>query len=378
MSGSINLGAKLKLYIHSNCQGAALAKLMAETQPDSVQIKYREVFSIDIQTEFEQFKSDVAEADVIISQPVADNYRDVEWLSTDWLRRNRSPNSRLIIVPAIYHRGQIPQCFPLKDFYEGRLAYHDAHAIDYFLEGKDVNAFLSDTQRSDFFPPDFVRSEAFLTTRELLRRESAAGCDVLVSDIIAAYSTTDQPLFAVNHPSRAVLATLGNRVLDILGVEWRIPVAGAEVLDQIVIAPYLSAAIALDHEGTGLRLDEIRSQNMWESRSEHFGHVFDAYRTIGAAKLREAVADSGELTAYLRRFRQSRSAGRFEDRRPLVESLYRTFLGREPNSSEVLHHLRSLELRGFDSLVTAFPSSKEFRAAGGGKTLDDRFPFRGD
>ncbi|ASL48456.1 hypothetical protein bAD24_III13725 [Burkholderia sp. AD24] len=351
---------------------------MSETRPDDVRVKYREVFSIDIQTEFESFKSDIEEADVIISQPVADNYRDVEWLSTDWLRHNRSPHSTLIIVPAIYHRGQIPQCFPLKDFHDGRLAYHDAHAIDYFLDGKDVNSFLNDTQRSDFFQPDFVRSEAFLTARELLRREHAAGCNVLVSDIIEAYSTTDQPLFAVNHPSRAVLATLGNRVLDILGVEWRIPLAGAEVLDQIVIAPYLSAAIALGHEGTGLRLDEMRSQGTWESRAEYFSHVFDAYRAIGAERLREAISAHGELTAYLQRFRRSKGAVQFEDRRKLVESLYRTFLGREPNSGEVLHHLQSLESRGFDALVTVFPSSQEFHAAGGGRTLDARFPFNGD
>ncbi|MFM0608128.1 WcbI family polysaccharide biosynthesis putative acetyltransferase [Paraburkholderia sediminicola] len=368
----------LKIYIHANCQGAALAKLMAETQPDNVQVKCREVFSIDIQTEFENFRSDIEEADVIISQPVADNYRDVEWLSTDWLRRNRSPNSRLIIVPAIYHRGQIPQCFPLKDFYDGRLAYHDAHAIDYFLEGKDVNAFLHDTQRSDFFPPDFVRSEAFLTTRELLRRENTAGCNVLVSDIIERYSTTDQPLFTVNHPSRAVLAMFGNRMLDTLGVEWRIPSAGAEVLDQIVIAPYLSAAIAIGHEGLGLRLDEMRSQNTWESRAEYFAHVFDAYRAIGADRVRDAISGHGELTAYLQRFKRSKGAVQFEDRRKLVESLYRTFLGREPNSGEVLHHLQSLELRGFEALVTVFPNSKEFHVAGGGKALDARFPFNGD
>ncbi|CAB3789248.1 hypothetical protein LMG28614_02833 [Paraburkholderia ultramafica] len=368
----------MKIYIHANCQGGALAKLMAETRPNDVQIKYREVFSVDVNTEFESFKSDIEEADVIISQPVADNYRDVEWLATDWIRKNRSPKSRLIIFSAVYHRGQIPQCFPLRDLYDGRLAYHDAHAIDYFFAGKDVSEFLRDTQRSDFFPPDFVRSEAFLTTRELLRRERAAGCDVMVSDIIEAYSTTDQPLFTVNHPSRAVLATLGNRMLSLLGIEWRISLTGPEVLDQIVIAPYLSTALALGHEGTGLRLDEMRSANIWESRAEYFAQVFDAYRSIGADRLREAILKHGELTAYLQRFKRSKGVVDFEDQRKLVESLYTTFLGRDPNSGEVLHHLKSLELRGFDAVVKTFPTSTEFHKAGGGKTLDTRFPFNGD
>lgn len=364
----------MKIYIHANCQGGALAKLMQESCQKDIQISYREVFSINLDEEFDAYQKDIKTSDVIISQPVAGKYRGVEWLSTEWIKNNKSRHSKLILFPVIYHRGQLPQCFPMSDFHEGRLAYHDAHALEYFLDGKNSDVFCEDTERSDFFPRDFVRSEAYLTTAELLRRENTSGCDVAVSDIIETQKNNSQPLFSINHPSRKVLAQLGNRILRRLNFNWNIALDGPEVLDQFVMAPYLSTAFALGHSGHGLRLDEMRSSNNWESRRNYYGEVFDLYRSIGTDAIRLAISKHGDIQSYLNRFHRSKLKNSSEDHRKLIETLYKTFLGRVPNSNDVLHHLHNLENRGYEALVNTFPTSSEFYLVGGGKALEARFP----
>jgi len=307
-----------------------------------------------------------------------DKYRGVDYLSTSWVKKNKLLNSKLIQIPVIYYRAQLPQCFPLIDYHDERLAYHDAHALEFFIEGKSSEDFLEETGRSDFFSADFVRSEAFLTALELLRRENISGCDILVSDIIAACLLNSQPLFSINHPSRAVLVEVCNRILHLLDLKSSVVLDGPEYLDQFIMAPYLSTALGLGHSGMGLRLDEVRSRNIWESRQEYYREVFNLYQEIGVDALRQSISKHGEIQAYLDRFHRSKGCTPTEDRRKLIDTLYKTFLGRLPNSNDVLHHLQTLEHHGYDTLVTTFPKSPEFYARGGGEALGARFPIRRD
>lgn len=366
----------MKIYIHANCQGTALAKLMTECLPAGTQIKCGEVYSLDLETETRQYFQNIREADIIILQPVADGYRNVEFLASSWIEKNRASNSKLIRIPVIYHRGQLIHSFTMSDIHEGRLAYHDAHALEYFLAGKSLDEFLSETERSDFFSADFVRSECYITTSEIIRRESNSGCDVLVSDIIISLLLNSQPLFSLNHPSRAVLAEVGNRVLRLLGLDYQISIEGPEPLDHYIATPYLSTVLALGHNGNNLRLDEARASYIWESRRNFYREVFDSYKSIGVEALNKSMSKHKEIQAYLNRFHRSNCRKPAEDPRKLIEILYKTFLGRIPSSGDVLHHLQTLEHHGYEALVSAFPKSQEFKTMGGGEALENRFSMK--
>lgn len=364
----------MKIYVHGNCQAPALADLIAVAGGGSIEVASLQAYSLDLEADRLTYLDLVTTSDVIITQPVSDLYRGVDWLSPKWIKTNARPDARVLVFPVVYHRGQIPQCFTLEGFHNGRLAYHDAHALDYFLRGESADAFIEDTSRSDFLPDSFVLSELSRTMLELLRREHSAAADVSVSDIIASRLTTSQPLYTVNHPSKAVMGELAERVMRLIGRSEAIEYGGVDMLDRFIMPPYISSALALGCSGEGLWLDDMRFDGQTEKRWDFFSAVFEEYAEIGSATLRAAVAQSGDISGYLDRYRAAgRLAPPHEDNRRLVNALYSTFLGRRGTSDEIVHHLQTLRREGFDRMVETFPRSSEFAAVGGGAVLQERF-----
>ena len=364
----------MRIYVHGNCQAPALADLIGQACGAAVDVVSRQVYSIDIEAEAAAHIHDVETADVILTQPVADGYRGTDILSTSWMRARARKDSIFMVFPVIYHRGLLPQCFTLGDYHTGRLAYHDAHALDYFLMGEDAESFVRATNRSDFLPESFVLSELSRTTLELLRRERTFAVDVPVSDIIATRLMTDQPMHTVNHPSRAVMADLADRVLERLGRGERALPHGIDMLDLYIMPPYLSTALALGHSGAGIWLDDMAADGVMETRLDFFRHVFQAYEEIGRDRLRQAVAENPEVTSYLARYEHARRQGPSQDMSDLIDVLYKTFLDRPAAPDEVLHHLQTVRLSGFSSMVSAFAGSPDFHARGGAASMMNRFP----
>ena len=363
----------MRIYVHGNCQAPALADLIAEACGSAVEITARQVYSIDLEHEGAAYREDVALADVILTQPVADGYRGTDVLSTSWVRANARSDAQILVFPVVYHRGQIPQCFTLADFHDGRLAYHDAHALDHFLRGESWETFLTNSSRSNFLPEAFVQSELAATTLELLRRERAGDVDINVSDIIASRLLTEQPLHTVNHPSRPVLADMANRVLGRLGRGERARPDGIDMLDRFIMPPYLSAAIGIGHTGRGVWLDDVRVEGVIKKRPEFFRTVFEEYAEIGAPALTSAINANSELTAYLSRYRAAVTQSTEPELGDFAGALYQVFFGREASSDEKLHHLKTLRQDGFAAVVSSFPRSSEFLASGGGAALQARF-----
>lgn len=334
----------------------------------------RQVYSIDLEADGAAYIHDVETADVILTQPVAEGYRGTDILSTSWMRARARKDAIFLVFPVIYHRGLQPQCYTLSEFHAGRLAYHDAHALDYFLMGENADAFVAATSRSDFLPESFVLSELSRTTLELLRRERTLAVDVPVSDIIATRLTGGQPMYTVNHPSRAVMTDLADRVLERLGRPERASPDGIDMLDLFVMPPYLSTALALGHSGAGVWLDDMSADGVIETRLDFFRQVFQTYQEIGRDRLRQAVSENPEITGYLARYEHARIQGPSRDMGDLVDVLYKTFLDRPAAPDEILHHLQTIRLFGFSNMVSAFAASPDFHARGGAASMMNRFP----
>lgn len=367
--GAINV----KIYVHGNCQAPGLGNLLLESNAPIEQIRSRQIYDVQIERETKTILSDIRTADVIITQPVSDNYRGTNLLSTSNIVQQAKHDARIIVFPVIYHRGLLPQIFPMSDIHQGRLAYHDAHALDFFLRGRGADDFLEATLRSDFLCRDFVNLELLETTGELLRRERFHQVDVGVGDIIADKLRNSQPMWVVNHPSRPVLAAVANRILRQLGFDPDVDEKGEDGLNEFVCPPYLSTLLAAGHSGGDVRPDEACAGGVWESRRIFYHSVFDFYAHIGRERLNEALSHSPQIVAYLQRYRRWEHNPERRDPRKLVEALYSVFFGRASNTSEALHHLQTLEQLGFETLVSAFPQSPEFVASGGGTALHQRF-----
>ncbi|MEN5363251.1 WcbI family polysaccharide biosynthesis putative acetyltransferase [Brevundimonas intermedia] len=352
----------LKIYIHGNCQATAIAELFREALSDKASVVAREVFSVDVDVGSNEIAQLLRWADVVISQPVVEGYRGVDFLSTSWLSSQIKVSAVFLKVPVIYDRTQLPQCFNLRELHEGRLAYHDAHALDYFLNGFSVEDFLRDTRRSDFLSEKFVQSEALLSLREILRREREAEVDIRVSDSLTAALDVRQPMLSVNHPDRGLLAELTNRLLVRMGRVEAVAVAGTPMLDHFVVPPYLSTALGLGHDGAGMDFDRVRHDARWESRDDYFTEVFSIYAHLGREKVGSICAGQHDLGAYLQRFKEDSSGGG-RDPKETIDAMYRGFFGRTPESKEALYHLQVLKQAGFEALLGQFLA---FSKANGG------------
>lgn len=346
----------MKIYVHGNCQAPALAGLLTEALGGKAAISSRQVYDVDLAVEGKAYEKDIRTADVILTQPVTPGYRGTDVLSTHWIRKNAKADARILLFPVAYHRGQIPQSFPLPELYADRLAYHDAHAIDFFLRGESVETFVEATSASDFLPPAFVQAEMIATTMEMLRREHSIDFDVTVMDIIASEMTTSQPLLTVNHPQRSVMVQVANRLLRLMDRAERVELEGRAILDHYIVSPYLSTALALGHVGTDLRMDEVGYLNAWETRQAFYEEVFEEYRRAGQDAILSSMARS-DLPNYLKRHKAARATASSGNDRALIEGLYQSFFGRSAASFEVLHHLRTLEHAGLPAVLHAFTST---------------------
>ena len=356
----------MKIHIHGNCQAPALAEILAQACGPAVSVTNRQVFNLDLEQkrEVDAYRQDIDSADVVITQPVADGYRGTQLLSTRWIREHVKPTAQVLVIPVVYHRGQLPQCFTLSDYHDGRLAYHDAHAIDAFLTGTGLESFLWETSRSDFLPEVFVQAELARTSIELLRREREANVDVAASASIAHRLLTEQAMYAVNHPSRSILLEMSQHLLKLMGRSEQVQRDGIDMLSSFVMPPYLSTMIGLGSPAAGIDLDNVRVNDKLETRQRYFEGVFEAYSRIGRAGLDVAISRHPDVGAYLRRYRQVKSGAPMIDERAFVETLYRQFLDRSPNSGEVAAHIMGLRSLGVQGTLATFVNSEEFASRG--------------
>ena len=133
----------MKVHIHTNCQSIPLAGLLKEAQP-GWDISYFEAHAGEIIDRIDEHHSLIRTADLVISQPIHNGYRERTDLSIDWVRENVRANATLLVFPSIHFTGHHPGLdeLPLQGipFLSSLLAAHliasgltPTAALDHFL-----------------------------------------------------------------------------------------------------------------------------------------------------------------------------------------------------------------------------------------------------
>ena len=287
-----------------------LARFLSEVSPEGV-VAAREVHAIKAGHETLAYERDIRAADVILSQPIKDDYRKSEGfssLSLEWIRENKRPGSTLITFPSIYYRGYQPQSFaihPIKVF--PSLVYHDAHLINMYIDGVTAVEAAYRCQDRDFLSPDFVRAEADASLANLAKREADENVDVTVSDIINE-DRSQHALFATfNHPLRRLLV----RMLEKVSAAVDIPLPRREgrelalrpfapiypaVAEALNLGPSVRQHVGVVHTTRGDFPFEVFTRML-------FDHLADCYQN--AEDVRVGLKASPEAWAYLARYRSA-------------------------------------------------------------------------
>ncbi|GAA3535776.1 hypothetical protein AFL01nite_08120 [Aeromicrobium flavum] len=287
--GSRMSSARPTLVAYGNCQAEAVAKILAR-YPD-VNDRFRVVRIPAVHEmrprDIPAVQRHVAQAGLIVTQPVSDGYRGLP-LGTREMLDIAPSSARVVTFPSIQFSGLHPY---LAAVHHGadRVAvpapvvhYHDLRfvaAAARGLRGREAEQFVARFE-SD---PDELRANAEASAERLAAQESEV--DVQVASLLEPM--TWDLMWTNNHPSNRLLMPVVDAVLLAAGI-GPVPVPSIVEQLQFVVAPLradVSAALGLPVVRTGWRVmgREIRDAELLAAHLDFYA----AQPDLLAAAVRE-------------------------------------------------------------------------------------------
>ncbi|MBF6477600.1 WcbI family polysaccharide biosynthesis putative acetyltransferase [Nocardia cyriacigeorgica] len=189
------------LVVVGNCQAESTRKLLMSTGHFTGE-RITPVHELEA-ADMGWFLDLVARADVLVTQPIRDNYRGLP-VGT----RQLQTSARRVVVPVLRFDGLMPYQAIIRDPDDPSLnppvvPYHDLRTL---VAAAGYAGAASPSQ-------DALRRAAAMSVEQMRMRERAHGA-VVVSD----YLETTPVWHTVNHPDNATLAFMASRVLEALGL----------------------------------------------------------------------------------------------------------------------------------------------------------------
>jgi hypothetical protein len=247
----------MDVHIHANCQAIPIAGMLREADPDW-RVTWFEVHGPEIIEHFDEHCARIRTADLVISQPIHQGYRDREELSIDWIRDHIRPDATLLVVPSMHFSGHHPGLdgLPLTGlpFLSNLLA---AHLVASGCASDDaVRLLLSDNLLSDAE----IDTEIQTSLDETTRRETEDHIDIRIGPFLAKHCRTRTLFHIQNHPLRETAAFVANQILARLGQPARVPIEGRDYQHATHVPPLPSVARYLrvhGEEDVDIETDEV-------------------------------------------------------------------------------------------------------------------------
>lgn len=223
------------VLVHGNCQAESMRVLLSSAPEWAGRtVRMPPVFELTA-ADLPHLDRLLARCELLISQPVSDDYRDLP-LGTAQLAARLPASARVIRWPVLRFAGFHPWQVIVRDPREPSrnppvVPYHDLRTL---AAAADRPVGEAAWDRSA------LQAIAAGSVAELARREQR-DCDVAVSDLLADPRAGD--MMTVNHPGNRVLIETARRVQRAAGVSVVAADPGRVLLGEVV-APVEAAALA--------------------------------------------------------------------------------------------------------------------------------------
>lgn len=204
------------VVVHGNCQAESLRVLLQGLQSPLSTVRIPPVHELD-SADVEPLTELMKRADVLISQPVRPDYRDLP-VGTAQLSALTRPTARTVVVPIMRYSGLHPYQAIVRHPSEPAavppvVPYHDLRTVAAAWAGAGPEAAIRwNTEVHD--DPEVLREVGRRSLAELARRE--ARCDIAVSDLIEPLGR--EAVHTINHPGNALLIAVTRRLQAELGL----------------------------------------------------------------------------------------------------------------------------------------------------------------
>lgn len=218
----------MNILFYGNCQINAILKTL--NLSDNYNIFHIECFRKDI-VDQEYFTNIIKMCDVIITQSISDNYRNVEYLSTQYIKQHKKSICKLIIfdscyfkfyyydvkykrfnndvlhIPVDYHYNKMIEC------------YNNGHSIDYYINNFVNNLHLKSSEELETIAEDSLNN---LYNKYINNKEKYNDNNIY---IISIYEYIKQNykekllFYTINHPSKYVIQYICDEIIKYLNIE---------------------------------------------------------------------------------------------------------------------------------------------------------------
>lgn len=218
---------KKKYTIIANCQGIVLQQFLQTNKFFVIEYEYIYYNPIQIisKEEIDNFYKIIDKLDLLIIQPIDDNYKNYYKYSTKSILKNLRKDCKVIMFPSIYFTGYYPNI--VHDYIkEINIVVHDINIIKKFINSKDKESFIKDCidiiNDPNFYSKEFINNNINTSLKELENIETNANINykphnfIKISNFIRENYINKILFFSLNHQNKYIFRYMSNKILELL------------------------------------------------------------------------------------------------------------------------------------------------------------------
>lgn len=218
------------ILFYGNCQIGALRQML---NLDPVLFSTNYIACHSTKMDKSCFTSLIKTSDIIVTQPIRDNYRNHDYLHTDYVINN-APNCKIIIFSVCYFDFYYPdlkykthQNTPLNK----PVAYHYQYMIDNYKNNGSIDDYINNyVNNHQLISKESLLERANNSLNELKQRDQSMKDKftkpnmhiICLADFIEKNYKDKLLFYSVNHPTKYVIQHMCEQIIPILGITNRI------------------------------------------------------------------------------------------------------------------------------------------------------------
>lgn len=216
-----------KILFYGNCQCGALKDIIIFPK------KFNKVFIPCFLTKLNKnnFTNLIKNFDIIITQPISDNYRNKFYLSTKYLLNNCNKKCIIIIFDSCYFHFYYPDLTYIKfnnstNYLQKPIDYHYKHMIYSYKNNLSISDYINNyVNNINLYSIDELNNMATISLNDLYSRYLFSINNYKLNDNIHIFTSHDfikdnykniLLFYSMNHPTKHLLYFISNNISNIL------------------------------------------------------------------------------------------------------------------------------------------------------------------
>lgn len=217
----------INILFYGNCQVYSILKTLNLSK--KYNIFHVECFKNDIDKEY--FTNIIIKCDIIITQPINDNYRDLDYLSTSYIIKHKQPDCKLILFDSCYFNfyyfdltyktfNNVLLRKPIDYHYNSIInCYNKKLSIEYYIANFIDNVDLKSCEELDKIAQDSLNE---LSIRNIINKEKYNATNfytIQTYDYIKNNYKDKLLFYSMNHPTKYLIQFICEQINNILEIE---------------------------------------------------------------------------------------------------------------------------------------------------------------